>query len=260
VRLRIHQIDAFAERPFEGNPAAVVPLEEWLPDSLMQAIAMENSLSETAFFVPDGDGYGIRWFTPAAEVDLCGHATLAAGWLILNELRPSLGSVRFISQSGPLWVARDGGWLALDFPGRPGAPAPECLPDLAGALGAAPREALLSRDLVAVFETEGQIRALMPDFARMALLPGSGVLATAKGESADFVSRCFFPKEGIPEDPVTGSAHSTLVPYWSACLNKKSLAALQLSKRGGRMRCEDAGDRVKIAGMAVRVMEGVMDI
>jgi PhzF family phenazine biosynthesis protein len=262
VLLKIHQIDAFAERPFEGNPAAVVPLGAWPPDALMQAVAMENQLSETAFFAPEGDGFRIRWFTPECEADLCGHATLAAGWVVFNELRPDLDSICFRSQSGPLWVKKDGGWLALDFPARPPAPAPEQASALAAALGVEPSEALVSRDLVAVFETEGQVRALRPDFALMSALPGSGVLATARAAAggADFVSRCFFPKEGIPEDPVTGSAHCTLVPYWAARLNKTRLLALQLSRRGGSLRCEDRGGRVGIAGRAVRVMEGVMDV
>ncbi|MCL1908298.1 MAG: PhzF family phenazine biosynthesis protein [Holophagaceae bacterium] len=258
MRLPIHQIDAFAERPFEGNPAAVMPLEQWLPDGLMQSIAMENQLSETAFFVPEGNGYKIRWFTPANEVDLCGHATLASAWLILNELHRDWPSVTFQSMSGPLAVKKDGDWLVLDFPRRPGKPTPEHIPALAKALGAVPREALLSRDLVAVLETEEQVRCLKPDFDLMASLPGFGVLATAKGDNADFVSRCFFPTDGIPEDPVTGSAHSTLIPYWSGRLNKKDLDALQLSQRGGALRCQDLDTRVHIAGKAVKVMEGAM--
>jgi PhzF family phenazine biosynthesis protein len=266
--LKIHQIDAFAARPFEGNPAAVVPLDAWIPDSLMQAVAMENQLSETAFFAADGAGdYRIRWFTPVSEIDLCGHATLAAAWVVFNELRPGLESVCFRSQSGPLQVTRHaaegGGWLELDFPVRPPAPAPELAAALGAALGATPAEALASRDLVAVFEAEEQVRALRPDFALTVELPGSGVLATARaaaGGGADFVSRCFFPKEGIPEDPVTGSAHCTLIPYWAARLNKTRLQALQLSRRGGRLRCEDRGARVGIAGQAVRVMEGTMDV
>ena len=266
MRLPIHQIDAFAERPFEGNPAAVMPLEGWLPDELMQSIAMENQLSETAFFVPLDDGndagdvFHIRWFTPANEVDLCGHATLASAWLILNELHPDWQAVKFQSQSGPLCVTKDGDWLVLDFPRRPGTPAPEHMPALERVLGAAPVEALLSRDLVAVFETEVQIRALAPDFLAMAALPGSGVLATARGDNVDFVSRCFFPGDGIPEDPVTGSAHSTLIPYWSGRLGKAQLDALQLSRRGGRLRCGDLENRVHIAGKAVKVMEGAMII
>jgi predicted PhzF superfamily epimerase YddE/YHI9 len=223
---------------------------------------MENQLSETAFFVADaeGDGFGIRWFTPESEIDLCGHATLASAWLVLNEMRPGLQSVRFGSQSGPLVVTKDGDWLVLDFPRRPPAPAPEHLPALGMALGAAPSEALMSRDLVAVFGAEEQIRALRPDFGLIAALPGFGVLATAKGDSVDFVSRCFFPQEGIPEDPVTGSAHSTLVPFWAARLDKTRLEALQASKRGGRLRCRDMGDRVHIAGRVVKVIEGEMII
>jgi len=261
MRLPIHQIDAFAEKPFEGNPAAVMPLENWLPDDLMQSIAMENQLSETAFFVPLKDGnhdFHIRWFTPANEVDLCGHATLASAWLILNELRPDRQSVKFQSQSGPLEVTKDGEWLFLDFPRRPGSPVPEHIPALAAALGAEPREALLSRDLVAVFDTEEQVRALKPDFKALAELPGFGVLATAKGDKCDFASRCFFPQDGIPEDPVTGSAHSTLIPYWSERLNKGQLSAFQVSARGGRLRCQDCQNRVLIGGKAVKILEGIM--
>jgi PhzF family phenazine biosynthesis protein len=264
MRLAVHRIDAFADGPLRGNPAAVVPLGAWIPDPLMQAVAAENRLSETAFFVPDGRGGGfrIRWCTPAGEVDLCGHATLAAAWLIFNEVRPGAGAVRFRSQSGPLAVAEDGGWLELDFPARPPAAAPEYTRALAAALGAEPAEVLASRDLVAVFETEEQVRALRPDFALMAALPGSGVLATAMGAAgggADFVSRCFFPKEGIPEDPVTGSAHCTLAPYWAARLNKARLWALQVSERGGRLRCESRGGRVGIAGRAAKAAEWTMD-
>jgi PhzF family phenazine biosynthesis protein len=262
LRLPIHQIDAFAERPFEGNPAAVMPLESWLPDGLMQSIAMENQLSETAFFVPEADGYRIRWFTPANEVDLCGHATLASAWLILNELHTDWQSVQFQSQSGPLQVTKDKDWLVLDFPRRPGTPAPEHIPALTKVLGIAPTEALLSRDLVAVLETEEQVRNLRPDFLAMAALPGFGVLATASGREAstDFVSRCFFPKDSIPEDPVTGSAHSTLIPYWSVRLNKTQLDAAQISSRGGRLRCQDRENRVLIGGKAVKVMEGAMNV
>jgi len=263
LRLPIHQIDAFAERPFEGNPAAVMPLDYWLPDELMQTIAMENQLSETAFFVPsEGENcdYDIRWFTPANEVDLCGHATLASAWLVFNELRPDSHSVIFQSMSGPLSVTRDGEWLVLDFPRRPGAPTPEHISALTRTLGVIPVEALLSRDLVAVLETEEQVRALKPDFLAMTSLPGFGVLATAPGNGVDFVSRCFFPQDGIPEDPVTGSAHSTLIPYWSERLGKTTLEARQLSHRGGRLRCRDCGDRVHIAGKAVKVMQGIMTV
>jgi PhzF family phenazine biosynthesis protein len=258
MRLPIHQIDAFTEKPFLGNPAAVMPLDEWLSDELMQSIAMENQLSETAFFVAEGDGYRIRWFTPANEVDLCGHATLASAWLILNQLQPDWQAVQFQSMSGPLHVAKDGDWLIMDFPRRPGEPTPQHIPALAKVLGITPTEVLLSRDLVAVLASEGQVRALKPDLMAMTHLPGYGVLATAKGESVDFVSRCFFPADGIPEDPVTGSAHSTLIPYWSARLKKDCLEAMQLSARGGFLRCKDLSDRVHIAGKAVKVMEGAM--
>jgi PhzF family phenazine biosynthesis protein len=258
LRLPIHQIDAFAERPFEGNPAAVMPLEKWLSDSLMQSIAMENQLSETAFFVAEGDGYRIRWFTPANEVDLCGHATLATAWLIFNELNPDRQTITFQSQSGPLQVSKDGDWLILDFPRRPGEPVTQHIPAIAKTLGLTPVEAYLSRDLMAVLETEDQVRNLAPDFMSMPALPGFGLLATAKGDSADFVSRCFFPQDGIPEDPVTGSAHSTLIPYWAERLDKKCLDARQLSQRGGKLRCQDCGDRVLIGGKAVKVMEGAM--
>jgi PhzF family phenazine biosynthesis protein len=263
----MHQIDAFAERPFEGNPAAVVPLDDWISDELMQLIAMENQLSETAFFVPEGEGYRIRWFTPANEVDLCGHATLASAWVVLNELRTERQDVKFQSVSGPLSVAKEGEWLVLDFPRRPGSPAPEHIPALARALGVEPKDAisevLLSRDLVAVLDTEEQVRALAPDFRALADLPGFGVLATAignEGSEHDFVSRCFFPKDSIPEDPVTGSAHSTLIPYWSKRLNKKRLIAFQASQRGGRLRCQDCDDdnRVLLGGKAVKIMEGSM--
>jgi predicted PhzF superfamily epimerase YddE/YHI9 len=265
MRLRIHLIDAFAEGPWRGNPAAVAHLAAWPSDAAMQAAAARAGLSETAFFAADGGGggdYRIRWFTPVVEADLCGHATLAAARLIFDELRPDLGSLRFRSQSGPLLVKRDGELLELDFPARPPAPAPGHLPALAAARGAEPSEALMSRDLVAVFESEGQVRALRPDFGAMAALPGSGVLATARCSAggADFVSRCFFPKEGIPEDPVTGSAHCALAPFWAGRLNKARLWALQLSERGGRLRCEDRGGRVGIAGRAAKVAEEVVDI
>jgi PhzF family phenazine biosynthesis protein len=271
MRLTLHFIDAFAEGPWRGNPAAVAAVARpgaWPSDAAMQDIAARVGLSETAFFADDGGGgggggdYRIRWFTPVTEVDLCGHATLAAAWLVFNELRLGLGSLRFHSQSGPLLVKRDGGLLELDFPARPPAPVPEHSQALAQVLGAEPAEALMSRDLVAVFGSEEQVRALRPDFGAMAALPGSGVLATAKCSTggADFVSRCFFPKEGIPEDPVTGSAHCTLAPFWAGRLNKTLLWALQLSERGGRLRCEDRGARVAIAGRATKVGEEVVDV
>lgn len=258
--LRLYQVDAFADEPLRGNPAAVVPLEAWLPDELMQAVAAENNLSETAFFVPTGPGrYELRWFTPAAEVDLCGHATLAAGFVLFERLGEEGETVTFESRSGPLGVRRhrDGG-LVLDFPARPGQP---CVPppDLVSALGARPLEALrASRDYMAVFASEREVRALRPDFARLETLDLPGVIVTAPGEEVDFVSRFFCPALGIPEDPVTGSSHCTLVPYWSRRLGRPTLRARQVSRRGGELLCADRGERVEIAGHAALYLEGVI--
>lgn len=255
MRLPLFQVDAFTDRPFGGNPAAVVPLRQWLADECLQAIAMENNLSETAFFVPSGGGYHIRWFTPEFEMDLCGHATLAAAFTIFTELDPGLARIDFTSQSGPLAVARDGDRFRLDFPARPPRPIP--VPEgLSEALGARVLEAGQSRDMLAVLESESAVKALKPDFAALARFDTVGVIATARGESADCVSRCFFPKEGIPEDPVTGSSHCTVVPFWAERLGKAVLHARQLSRRGGELFCELKGDRVLIAGGAVKVLQG----
>lgn len=255
MRLPIFQIDAFARKAFHGNPAAVMPLEEWLPDSLLQAIARENNLSETAFFVPEGDAFRIRWFTPVTEVDLCGHATLASAWVILNELFPEWDGVSFVSQSGPLAVRREGEFYVLDFPSRP--PVPVTPPaGLAEALGAEVLETWQSRDLVAVLADEATVRQLQPDFAALARLDAFAVVVTAAGDTCDFVSRFFVPKEGIPEDPVTGSAHSTLIPFWAERLGRDRLHARQLSRRGGDLLCGLIGDRVAIGGTAVKVLEG----
>ncbi|MBI1752347.1 MAG: PhzF family phenazine biosynthesis protein [Acidobacteria bacterium] len=256
MRLPLHQIDAFASRPFEGNPAAVMPLEAWLPDALLQSIATENNLSETAFLVKEPSGWRVRWFTPAHEVDLCGHATLASAWLILNELEPGSPRVTFQSQSGTLVVDRSGQALVLDFPSRPGRPAPELSDQVAGVLGCRPREVWQARDVMAVLEDEAAVRGAAPDFEAMKAIPGMGLLITAPGLEHDFVSRCFFPADGIPEDPVTGSAHCTLIPYWAQRLGKRQLLACQASARGGELHCELAGDRVRIGGRAVKVLEG----
>jgi predicted PhzF superfamily epimerase YddE/YHI9 len=255
MRLPIHQIDAFAERPFTGNPAAVMPLETWLPDELMQAIAAENNLAETAFLVKEPEGWRIRWFTPEEEVDLCGHATLASACLLLTELEPG-AHVTFHSRSGPLGVDREGDRFILDFPARLGAPAPDFVEPLTRILGVRPLEVLRARDLMAVFPDEGTLRGLRPDFAAMKALNVFGVLATAPGSATDFTSRCFFPSAGVPEDPVTGSAHCTLIPYWAARLGKVRLSAFQASARGGHLACELVGDRVRIGGHAFKVLEG----
>jgi len=265
VRIPIYQVDAFADRVFAGNPAAVCPLESWLPEATMQAVAAENNLSETAFFVPledknGGADFGLRWFTPAVEVDLAGHPTLATAHVIFTELEPDRDSVRFRTKLGDtLVVRRDGPTLWMDFPARP--PAPRAgLGDVAGALGAAPREVLAARDGFAVFEREADVRALEPDFARVAALDCFGLIATAPGDDCDFVSRYFAPGAGVPEDPVTGSAHCTLIPYWSERLGKVSLRARQISKRGGVIACEARGDRVGIGGGAVTYLRGAIEL
>ena len=260
MKLRLFQIDAFAKSTFAGNPAAVVPLERWLADATLQAIAAENNLSETAFFVgADGD-YEIRWMTPVEEVDLCGHATLASGWVVMNELEPGRREVSFRSKSGPLQVEAQGERLALDFPSRPPQPAAAARARVSEALGRPPSLLFASRDYMAVFDSEAEVRALQPDMAKAAALDRLGVIATAPGRDCDFVSRFFAPGAGVPEDPVTGSAHCTLVPYWAKRLGKTSLFARQVSKRGGELWCEDRGDRVAIAGHAVKFLEGLIEI
>ena len=255
MRLPIFQIDAFADRPFAGNPAAVMPLEAWLPDATLQSIALENALSETAFIVREGDGFRIRWFTPACEVDLCGHATLASAFVLFTELEPGRREVTFQSASGPLAVRRAGDLLALDFPSRPPSVL-EPVPGLAEALGAEPLELWKARDILALLGSEDQVRALRPDMSKLSEIDAFAVIVTAPGDEADFVSRFFAPRKGVPEDPVTGSAHTTLTPFWAKRLGKSSLRALQVSQRGGELFCEDRGDRVAIAGRAVKVLEG----
>jgi predicted PhzF superfamily epimerase YddE/YHI9 len=259
VRLNLFQVDAFTSHVFGGNPAAVVPLDTWLPDATLQAIAQENNLSETAFFVKEGAGWRLRWFTPAQEVDLCGHATLAAAHVLFHHLARGLGRVEFSSRSGPLGVTREGAWLVMDFPSRPPRAFTPPL-ELAQALGASPREVLASRDWVAVFDSEAQVRALRPDLALLAGLDTFAVTVTAPGEDVDFVSRFFAPRVGVPEDPVTGSAHCSLVPYWAKRLGKTRLMARQVSARGGELRCEERGERVHLAGRAVLYLEGVITV
>ncbi|WP_243321169.1 PhzF family phenazine biosynthesis protein [Geothrix sp. SG200] len=254
MRLPIYQIDAFANRAFAGNPAAVMLLDGWLPEAILQAIAAENNLAETAFVVREPEGWRIRWFTPACEVDLCGHATLASAH-VLFEQDPGLVRITFQSRSGPLAVDRQGDLLVLDFPSRPPvAVAP--LPGLEEALGAAVVEVWKARDLVAVLENEAAVRNLSPDMTAVARMDDFAVVATAPGDTADFVSRFFGPRVGVPEDPVTGSAHSTLVPFWARRLGRSRLRALQVSPRGGELICELRGDRVAIGGRAVKVLEG----
>jgi PhzF family phenazine biosynthesis protein len=260
MKLRLFQVDAFAGRVFAGNPAAVVPLERWLDDRTLQSIATENNHSETAFLVGEKGYFNIRWMTPTDEVDLCGHATLAAAWVVFNEIERGRAEVHFRSKSGPLRVTADGERLALDFPSRPPGPADASTDALAGALGARPRAVLASRDYLAVFGSEDEVRGLKPDMARVAALDRMAVIATAPGRDCDFVSRFFAPAVGIPEDPVTGSAHCTLVPYWSKRLGKTTLFARQVSSRGGELWCRERGERVEIAGRCVKYLEGTIDL
>ena len=256
MTIPLYQFDAFTLGPFSGNPAAICPLDAWLSDALMQSIAAENNLAETAVIVARDDGYDLRWFTPTVEVDLCGHATLAAGYLVLNHLKPGLNSVSFETASGKLVVSRDGGRLSMDFPAR--APTPISTSEaLSDALGQTPSEVHLSRDVLAVYDNEASVRALSPDPAKLlALEEGFGVIATAKGDTVDFVSRFFVPKGGIDEDPVTGSAHCTLVPFWAERLGRSELVAHQVSPRGGELRCEHQSDRVIMSGQCVLFLTG----
>lgn len=260
---KMFQIDAFTEEVFRGNPAAVVPLEDWLPDTQMQSIAAENNLAETAFFVPQGGGYHLRWFTPAQEVPLCGHATLASAFVVLTELAPERDTVEFHTLSGVLKVSRNGDRLTMDFPRHDLLPL-EAPPPLLRGLGLPPREVLMTSpnpNYYAVYETEAEVRALAPDFVLLGSLHPFGVVATAAADphrsaKADFVCRYFAPGLGIPEDPVTGSIHCALTPYWAGRLGKTILHSCQVSPRGGDLLCEDTQDRVLIAGHAVKYSEG----
>lgn len=253
ISLDQYQVDAFAERAFAGNPAAVCPLSSWLDDRVLQAIAEENNLSETAFFVPSAKGFHLRWFTPGSEVDLCGHATLATAHILFERLGYAGESITFETRSGDLHVRRRGARLEMDFPAIPVTPCPT--PDtLVQALGAKPSEVLRADVYLAVFDDEDIVRTMTPDHSLIKQLDLRGLIVTAPGKTVDFVSRFFAPKMGVPEDPVTGSAHCKLVPYWAARLGKTSFAAKQVSKRGGDLLCELLGDRVLISGSAVTVM------
>jgi PhzF family phenazine biosynthesis protein len=259
MKIAIYQIDAFTDSVFSGNPAAICPLDEWLPEETMLAIAAENNLSETAFFVRTGDSYALRWFTPASEVDLCGHATLATAHLLLNHLAETQGAVAFDTKSGRLEVRQDGARLVMNFPARPAIVAqPE--PGLIDAVGKAPLEVLTTDNYMLVYGSEADVLDITPDMGLLASLGKQGAIVTAPGDACDFVSRYFAPAVGIPEDPVTGSTHCTLTPYWSARLGKKALSARQVSKRGGSLTCTDLGDRVAIAGQAVLYLQGDIKI
>lgn len=259
--MRYYVVDAFADALFHGNPAGVCVADAFPDEPLMKQIAAENYLAETAFVVPRPDGaYDIRWFTPVLEMDLCGHATLASAYVIARFVEPGVRHIRFHSMSGPLGVTCRDGLYELDFPAR--MPVPLIVtPAMRQAIGASVLEAHDYRDLFLVLESEDAVRDLVPDLARIEQIPGyTSVVVTAKGQSADFVSRCFAPLEGIPEDHVTGSTHASLVPFWAARLGKKELVALQLSKRGGQLFCRDEGDRVAIAGRAALYLEGTLHL
>ncbi|MEA1854144.1 PhzF family phenazine biosynthesis protein [Cytobacillus sp. OWB-43] len=259
MRIPIYQIDAFTNERFRGNPAAVCPLNEWIKDELMQKIANENNLSETAFFVKKENEYELRWFTPKGEIDLCGHATLASAYVINSYLDENLKNIKFTTKSGVLEVINEDGLYTLCFPSRKGKQSnpPEAL--IKG-LGKVPEEVYKSRDYMAVFETEQDILTLELNMDELKKLDGFGVIVTSKGKEVDFVSRFFAPKAGVDEDPVTGSAHCTLVPFWKDRLNKDKLIALQLSERGGKLYCTDLGESVKIAGEAVAYLEGYIEV
>ncbi|HEY9167098.1 MAG TPA: PhzF family phenazine biosynthesis protein [Candidatus Kryptonia bacterium] len=259
MKIPMFQIDAFTNKRFHGNPAAVCVLEEWLSDEIMQNIAAENNLAETAFVVARNNVFDLRWFTPAIEIDLCGHATLATAYAYKEHLAYSPDEISFRTKSGLLKVLFAGDMMSMIFPRRPGeiCPAPDNLKE---ALGAQPREVLKARDLMVVLTNEDEVRHLKPNIDKIKSYDCIGVIVTAKGNEVDFVSRFFAPKVGIAEDPVTGSSHSTLIPYWSQKLRKSKMTARQLSARGGELFCEDLEDKVKISGRAVTYFVGEIEV
>lgn len=259
MKLPLYQVDAFAKKAFEGNPAAICPLDTWLPDEVLLSIAEENNLSETAFYIPTDKGFHIRWFTPTTEVDLCGHATLAAAFVIFSELNYKQDQIIFESKSGPLTVARDNTLLVMDFPAQ--APVICELPsEIKQAFSTKPIEVLKSEDYIIVVDNENDVLTAKPNLSLLNNIDLRGVIITARSNNYDFVSRFFAPKFGINEDPVTGSAHTQLVPYWAKQLNKNNLHAKQLSSRGGELYCENLGSRVTISGYAVKYLQGEIEI
>jgi PhzF family phenazine biosynthesis protein len=257
MQLEFHQVDAFSNQPFSGNPAMVYRLDTWLADELMQKIAAEHNLAETAFVVREGQGWHIRWFTPTTEVPLCGHATLASAYVLFEIYKEPVERLDFTCKSGPLSVTREGGCLWLDFPSITASPV-NLIPDIERALGVKPVEVLGSNELFVVLESEQAVLDCKPDMVALAKLPWLGAIVTARGERHDFVSRYFAPAIGINEDPVTGSTHCLLIPYWSKQLGKSSLTAFQRSARGGELFCRLEGDRVKIGGNATLVASGTL--
>ncbi len=262
MEIPIYQVDAFTGELFRGNPAAVCPLQRWLPDGVLQAIAAENNLAETAFFVPEGEGvWQLRWFTPGVEVDLCGHATLASAFVLWRELGATAEELRFATRSGELRVSREGGRMWLDFPARRPEPVTASAA-LLEAMGGAPVAVLAARDYLLVYGTEAEVRGLRPSMLGLMEIDRFAVIATGPGDEdgVDFVSRFFAPAKGVPEDPVTGSAHCTLIPYWAERLGKTRLRARQVSARGGELLCELRGDRVRMGGEAVLYLRGTIQV
>lgn len=260
MKIPIYQVDAFASALFRGNPAAVCPLESWLDDQTLQSIALENNLSETAFFVDEPEGLRLRWFTPGAEVDLCGHATLATGHVLFNEMGQPGNEIVFNSRSGELKVSRDGELLTLDFPADSPTPT-EGGAAVVSALGALSDTVFKGKtDFLVILENEAAVAALKPDFRALSKLGVRGVIASAPGDSVDFVSRFFAPGVGIDEDPVTGSAHTLMTPYWANRLGKNKMSARQISERVGELELELTGARVKISGKAVTYLRGIIEI
>lgn len=260
MQISLYQVDAFASNLFEGNPAAVCPLTEWLSDEVMQSIAAENNLSETAFFVPNGADYDLRWFTPGLEVDLCGHATLASAHVLFHHLNYQNKTINFHTRSGLLQVEHADGVYAMNFPAdqleKVAIPTA-----IVKGLGFTPKEIYRGRDdFMVVVDTQDIVEHLQPDFRALAQLEARGVIVTAPGNEVDFVSRGFFPATGVDEDPVTGSAHTTMTPYWAKKLNKPVLSARQISKRGGSLSCELSGDRVILKGQAITFLEGTINV
>ena len=257
MKLQIFQADAFTDQLFGGNPAAVVPLTEWLPAPLMQKIAIENNLAETAFFIPQGEDFELRWFTPELEIDLCGHATLATAHILFTELGYEKDVIHFHTlKAGTLSVTRNDNLYTLNFPSRPASNCNEPAGLLIAIGGKTPTEILSSRDIMLVYENEAEVLALKPNFAALAKIDVMGVIATAKGNNCDFVSRFFIPAAGINEDPVTGSAHCNLIPYWAEKLGKNKLHAFQVSERRGELWCELKGDRVLMSGKVITYLKG----
>tara|TARA_B100001123_G_C15286112_1_gene1015692 strand:- start:594 stop:1379 length:786 start_codon:yes stop_codon:yes gene_type:complete len=259
VKLKIYQVDAFTSTLFKGNPAAVVPLDGWLNDMVLLSIALENNLSETAYIVPNGEGYNIRWFTPGVEVDLCGHATLASSHVIFTKLGFAGSVIEFQSRSGPLIVEQEKNGYVMDFPVETQTLCK--IPErIVNGLGLKPKEVYKGTDYLALVDSEHVVKQLAPDFRELACLDSRGLIVTAPGDDCDFVSRGFFPQTGVDEDPVTGSAHCQLTPYWAERLGKTQLVGRQLSARGGEVVCNLEGDRVKLQGCAVTYLEGTIQI